>query len=278
MVKELKKWEKFGYLTALWERIRKWKNRYEKCRCICWIEKYVQYWHLKSWESCSCWCMKKELHKRDSTKEIINNNKYAIWYLKKKWRGIKKRCLDKNNKAYWGKGIQCEWETSDEFVKDMLTSFVEHVKEYGVKETTIDRINPNGNYCKENCRWTTWKNQARNTTKNVCVAYKWDSFPSITALCEHLWIDDRLVQCRMKRWWSIEDAVEKATKEWTKWFEIEYNWKKYKSHRELCRELWLHKDRVSYWLRHWYTLEQCLYKKNRNGLPVWQKSNNNQEN
>ena len=65
----------------------------------------------------------------------------------------------------------------------------------------------------------------------------------------------------MKRWWSVEDAVEKATKEWVKWFEIEYNWKKYKSHRELCRDLWISKDRVSRWLRHWFTLEEAIIKK-----------------
>jgi hypothetical protein len=44
----------------------------------------------------------------------------------------------------------------------MWESYEIHVKEYWEKNTTIDRINPNLNYCKENCRWATWKEQSLN--------------------------------------------------------------------------------------------------------------------
>lgn len=45
---------------------------------------------------------------------------------------------------------------------DMLPSYEEHVKLHGAKETQIDRINPDGNYCKVNCRWATLNEQANN--------------------------------------------------------------------------------------------------------------------
>lgn len=53
----------------------------------------------------------------------------------------------------------------------MYESYLSHVKEHGERNTTIERKDSAGNYCKDNCRWATLKEQARNTKRNVFIEY-----------------------------------------------------------------------------------------------------------
>lgn len=80
---------------------------------------------------------------------------------------MKQRCLRKKDQAYalyGGRGIKvCEkWLKFAGYKEDMWESFQEHVKEFGLKETSIDRIDSNGNYEPRNCRWATIKQQLKN--------------------------------------------------------------------------------------------------------------------
>jgi hypothetical protein len=80
----------------------------------------------------------------------------------KSWRSMKERCLNKNNpsyKTYGGKGITIckEWMNFENFLKDMKER---------PEEMTLDRINPEGNYERNNCRWATKSQQRRNCRGN----------------------------------------------------------------------------------------------------------------
>lgn len=90
------------------------------------------------------------------------------------YTNMRSRCT--NNKCgswavYGGRGIGLEWASFLAFYQDMGESYFEHVAQFGIKNTTLDRIDSNKNYCKENCRWATCAQQSRNTSQNRWITY-----------------------------------------------------------------------------------------------------------
>lgn len=127
---------------------------------------------------------------------------------------ILQRCNNINNinyKSYWWRWIKCKWRTWKWFYKDMWKSYIKWLQ--------LDRINNDGNYCKNNCRWTTSKQNCRNTRKTVM--YNW--IPMVE-VCENLGINYHTVRNRIYwLWWSIEKSINtpivKRAKENIKWSE-----------------------------------------------------------
>lgn len=160
----LQNWDKYWRLTITWEREYRWRNIYEKCICECWNEKWIPRWNITSGMTKSCWCLSKEtcrkIQAKYFTKHWLSTSRIYLIY-----KGIKSRVENKRNisyKYYWGKGIRCLWGSFEEFYKDMWESYIEHVNQFWEKQTTIDRINSNWDYCKENCKRSTWKEQMHN--------------------------------------------------------------------------------------------------------------------
>ena len=146
-----------------------WKNKHNQrtvlCKCDCWKDVVTKKYNIAHWQE-SCSCKQYEDNKIRSYKHWMSwtwkwnkhDRFYNIFYWIK-WRTNWKP-LRKQDKCYeW---IKCLWKNFEEFKNDMYDSYIEHVKAYWEKDTTIDRINWNLWYCKENCRWATVKEQAMN--------------------------------------------------------------------------------------------------------------------
>ena len=192
--------EKYGKLTILKEdHKKKYKNgtifSYVLCRCDCGKEKVINYNNIKRGLVKSCGCLTK-------TKNGLSGTRIGKCY-----HGIMQRCYNKkdiNYKNYGGRGIKMCKEWVDNFM-----SFYNWAKKSGYKDgLTIDRINPNGDYCPENCRWATIKEQQNNRTNNRILEYKGQK-RTITAWANFCGLSYRNLHYRLKNGYSIEEAIER---------------------------------------------------------------------
>lgn len=127
------------------------------------------------------------------------------------WIGIKNRCLNPNVKAYsqyGGKGIKIcdEWLDFIGFKNDMYDLYLEHCKEYGEKDTSLDRIDNEGDYCKSNCKWSTCKEQSLNRSNNVKLLIG-GKYISANEVVQRYNLTHSALYHRLNRGWSIERII-----------------------------------------------------------------------
>lgn len=130
------------------------------CRCECGNETIVQSLNLKQGATISCGCaLSDHLVARNLTHGQFGSPEHNTWH------GMLSRCTNHNNKSYYnygGRGITvCDrWHKFENFFIDMG---------HKSPNSTIERVNNNGNYEPDNCVWKTRHEQSRNKRNNVFI-------------------------------------------------------------------------------------------------------------
>jgi hypothetical protein len=119
---------------------------------------------------------------------------------------MNQRCFNKNNPGYFkygGRGITVcqEWQNSfDEF-------YNWSVKNGYNDDLTIDRINNNGNYTPDNCRWVTYHTQNNNTRANRLITFKGETM-TMAQWANKINIHYSALEQRLNQLgWSVEKAL-----------------------------------------------------------------------
>lgn len=123
------------------------------------------------------------------------------WLTYTSWRGMNERCNNPKNKCYriyGGRGITVCPSWSNFYV------FLNDVGERPSKEFSLERIDNNKGYSKENCRWATYREQGRNKSTNVFVTCKGQKMLAIEA-AEKLGVSPALINRRNKRYKDVSE-------------------------------------------------------------------------
>jgi hypothetical protein len=194
--------QKYGRLTIIEAYRNEKKDIRATCVCDCGVTKEnISANAMRMGNTKSCGCYDHEvLMKRNVTHGLFHNKELHKTYVT--WIGMRDRCNNTNHvfyHRYGGRGIKiCErWDNFVLFLEDMGKK---------PEKMSLDRIDGDGDYCKENCKWSTQSEQMRNMCDNHYLTFngkthlvvEWAEIIGLTP--------NRIIQ-RLGAGWSIERTL-----------------------------------------------------------------------
>ena len=170
-----------------------------KCLCDCGSTKILYGMNLRMGRTTSCGCLQRKYLSAGMTTQTKKERLYNIWC------SMRKRCQnpkEKSYKNYGGRGITVckEWDCSFvAFRSWALSHNYDNAK-------TLDRIDVNGNYTPENCRWVDMAIQNRNKRNNISIAYAGKTM-CLFDWAEEVGIGRQTLTYRLKAGWPIDRAL-----------------------------------------------------------------------
>lgn len=124
------------------------------------------------------------------------------------WSGMKRRCSNPNDamyKHYGGRGIDvCDkWLKFEGFWEDMQDTYFD--------DGTIERIDNDGNYNKENCKWVPFAEQALNRRSTRRITYKGKEY-ALAELARKFGFKYHTLRDRLEKGWTVQRALTKPLK------------------------------------------------------------------
>lgn len=194
----------FGRLTVICEDGRSNRNNVMwLCKCECGNIKRASTSSLNNGSLNSCGCLKKEIYSSGGTRKTHGKAHTRIYNI---WSNMKGRCYNENSedyKDYGGRGIRVCQEWLDDFM-----NFYNWAMASGyANNLTIDRIDVNGDYRPENCRWITNEEQQTNKTTTRYIEFN-GKRQSLAEWSRELNIPYHTISQRINRLnWSIEKSL-----------------------------------------------------------------------
>lgn len=195
--------QRFGRLVVEgFAYVDKHKNAVWNCKCDCGATVTVNGNNLKKGNTKSCGCLNRETRAKRFWKHGGSHER-----LHSIWKGMIARTERENHinyNNYGGRDIKVCKQWRENFKK-----FYDWSMGHGYKDgLTIDRIDTNGDYCPENCRWVTMKEQNNNKRSNIKIEYKGEIL-TLTQWSERLGIGVDTLRARLYRLgWTVEKTFE----------------------------------------------------------------------